>query len=71
MADENYRLTARHHSWPLAGVFAISRGAKTTAEVVIAEISEQQHVGRAECNPYPRYGESVESVVAQLEGTAP
>lgn len=71
MADENYRLTARHHSWPLSGVFAISRGAKTTAEVVIAEISDGQHVGRAECNPYSRYGESVESVVAQLEGTAP
>ncbi|MEM7408593.1 MAG: N-acetyl-D-Glu racemase DgcA [Pseudomonadota bacterium] len=60
-------LSARHLSWPLAGTFAISRGAKTTAEVVVAEIRFDGALGRAECTPYPRYDETVESVIGELE----
>lgn len=59
--------TIRHVSWPLASVFAISRGARTTAEVVTVEVSRNGHTGRGECVPYAHYGESVESVIAQLE----
>jgi L-alanine-DL-glutamate epimerase-like enolase superfamily enzyme len=51
----------------LARPFAISRGSKTTAEVVVAEIFDGDVRGRGECVPYPRYGESVDSVVATLE----
>ena len=51
----------------MAQPFAISRGSKTTAEVVIAEVSDGEFRGRGECVPYPRYDESVDSVVAALE----
>jgi L-Ala-D/L-Glu epimerase len=53
--------------FPLAAPFIISRGAKTEAVVVTATISENNCRGRGECVPYARYGESVESVVAQIE----
>jgi L-alanine-DL-glutamate epimerase-like enolase superfamily enzyme len=53
--------------WPIAGTFAISRGAKTEAVVVIAELSGGGFTGRGECVPYGRYGESVESVTTAIE----
>jgi L-Ala-D/L-Glu epimerase len=59
-------ISCRHQSWPLAGSFAISRGAKTSTEVVIAEVRLGVHCGQAECTPYPRYGETVDSVLAQI-----
>lgn len=52
--------------WPIAGSFTISRGSRTEAAVVVATISDGKNVGRGECVPYARYGESVESVVAQI-----
>ncbi len=67
MAPHPQRLTVTRRSWPLAAPFAISRGAKMTAEVVIAEVNDGEFRGRGECVPYPRYGESVDSVVAALE----
>jgi L-alanine-DL-glutamate epimerase-like enolase superfamily enzyme len=60
-------LTARVEHWPLAQPFVISRGAKTEAEVVIAEIADGAHRGRGEAVPYARYGETVEGVLAQIE----
>jgi L-alanine-DL-glutamate epimerase-like enolase superfamily enzyme len=53
--------------WPIAGEFVISRGARSEATVVVAELSDGRHVGRGECVPYTRYGETVESVVAEIE----
>jgi L-alanine-DL-glutamate epimerase-like enolase superfamily enzyme len=53
--------------WPIAGKFAISRGAKTTAEVVVAGLADGRHRGRGECVPYARYGETVEGVAAAIE----
>lgn len=55
-------------SSPLKAAFAISRGAKSTAETVVVEIRDGDHVGRGECVPYARYKESRVSVVAQLSG---
>ena len=60
-------LSARVECWPIAGAFTISRGAKTEALVVVAELSEGHHRGRGECVPYARYGESVEGVAAAVE----
>ncbi|MCB1472979.1 MAG: dipeptide epimerase [Rhodobiaceae bacterium] len=54
-------------SWPIAGSFTISRGSKTEAVVVVAEISDGPHTGRGECVPYARYGETVEGVRADIE----
>ena len=57
--------------WPIAGTFTISRGAKTEAVVVVAELSDGRARGRGECVPYARYGESVESVRAAIDALRP
>ncbi len=61
------QLTVRHEAWPVRGKFTISRGSRTQADVVVAELSDGAHLGRGECLPYPRYGESVEGVIAEIE----
>jgi L-alanine-DL-glutamate epimerase-like enolase superfamily enzyme len=61
------RLTVRRDSWPLAKPFTISRGSRTVAEVVVAEINDGPLRGRGEGVPYARYGETVDGVVASLE----
>ena len=61
------RLTIAEERWPIAGAFVIARGAKTEARVVVAEIAEGAHRGRGEATPYPRYGESVEGCLAEIE----
>lgn len=63
-------LQARHESWPIAGSFRISRGAKTSAEVVVAEVTDGTHTGRGECVPYARYDETVEGVLAAIRAQA-
>ena len=60
-------LKVKTENWPVRGAFTISRGSRTEAAVVIAELSDGTHIGRGECVPYPRYGETPESVVAPLE----
>jgi L-alanine-DL-glutamate epimerase-like enolase superfamily enzyme len=62
------RLAIRVERWPIRGQFTIARGAKREAQVVVAEIGDGTHLGRGECVPYARYGESVEGVVAAIEG---
>jgi len=52
--------------WPLARVFTLSRGSKTGADVVVVEVEEAGRIGRGECVPYPRYGETVDSVLEQI-----
>ena len=61
------RVFIAHESWPLAGNFAISRGSKTTAEVVTITLEEDGHTGRGECVPYAHYGETVAGVMEALE----
>ena len=56
--------------WPIAGAFTISRGSRTEATVAVARISADGATGEGECVPYARYGESVESVVAQMRSVA-
>ena len=60
-------LSARIERWPIAGAFTISRGAKTEAVTVVAEVSRGGHTGRGECVPYPRYGETPEATLAALQ----
>ena len=60
-------LSARIERWPIAGSFTISRGAKTEAVTVVAQVSRGGLRGRGECVPYPRYGETVEATLAALE----
>lgn len=64
-------LAARIERWPIAGGFTISRGAKTEAVVIVAEVSRQginggAIVGRGECVPYARYGETPEATLEAI-----
>ncbi|AHG18216.1 L-alanine-DL-glutamate epimerase [Chania multitudinisentens RB-25] len=52
--------------WPLHTAFVIARGSRTEAKVIVVEIEQQGRRGVGECTPYPRYGESESSVLAQL-----
>ncbi|MBB3060281.1 L-Ala-D/L-Glu epimerase [Microbulbifer rhizosphaerae] len=58
-------------SWPLRTAFVISRGARTEARVVVVEVTGEGVTGVGECTPYARYGESADSVIAQLEKVLP
>src|SRR5262249_50812216 len=59
-------LSVRSESWPIAGSFSISRGAKTEAQVVVAGLSDGRYRGYGECVPYERYDETVKGVIEAL-----
>jgi L-alanine-DL-glutamate epimerase-like enolase superfamily enzyme len=61
------RLRVDIQSWPIRGEFRIARGAKTEAQVIVAQITENGATGYGECVPYPRYGETVERVAAEIQ----
>lgn len=63
-------LDVRIERLPIAGTFTISRGSKTEAVVVVAEIRDGAFTGRGECVPYARYGESPEAVAQTLRDMA-
>ena len=58
-------------TWPIAGTFAISRGSKQEAHVVVATVTDGHATGRGECVPYARYGETVDSVLEALHRAGP
>jgi L-alanine-DL-glutamate epimerase-like enolase superfamily enzyme len=60
-------IEAREEIWPLRKVFRISRGSRTEAQVVVVTVGDDEHVGRGEGVPIKRYGQSAESVLAQIE----
>ncbi len=60
----------REESFPIAGSFTISRGTKTVTHVLVVELGDGDAAGRGECVPYARYGESMASVRAQVDGLA-
>jgi L-Ala-D/L-Glu epimerase len=64
------RIEARIESWPIVGSFTISRGAKREAVTVVAEVSQDGHIGRGECVPYARYGETVEAALEAIRAVA-
>ena len=64
-------LSVQIERWPIAGAFTISRGSKTEAVVVVAELSDGTHRGRGESVPYARYGETPDGIVATIEALRP
>lgn len=60
------QLSARHDRFALHTPFRIARGVKTAADVVTVEISDGAATGRGEGVPYPRYGESIDSALAEI-----
>lgn len=64
-------LKASGEHWPLKTPFRISRGVRTEADLVVVEVAQDGVVGRGEGAPIPRYGDTVESCVAQVLALAP
>jgi L-alanine-DL-glutamate epimerase-like enolase superfamily enzyme len=60
-------LLVEAEEFPIAGRFTISRGSKTVAQVVSCTIASNGHVGRGECVPYARYGETMDAVLDAIE----
>lgn len=56
--------------FPVAGRFTISRGSRTEIRVVTVELAADGVVGRGECVPYARYGETVDSVIEAIQDIA-
>jgi L-alanine-DL-glutamate epimerase and related enzymes of enolase superfamily len=63
------KLSVKTESFPLIEPFVIARGTRTEAVVLTVTLISASNgaTGQGECTPYPRYGESVESVTAQIE----
>lgn len=61
--DPSLTIDVAIETWPLAKPFVIARGAKTEAHVVVVTIRDETGtVGRGECTPYARYGETPDQV---------
>jgi L-alanine-DL-glutamate epimerase-like enolase superfamily enzyme len=59
-------ISVNTESFALARTFTISRGSKTRADVLTCTVMRGGRTGRAESVPYARYGETTESVTAQI-----
>ena len=64
-------ITVTAESFALAQTFTISRGSKTHARVLTVRVIRDGITGWGECVPYVRYGETLDSVRAQIEGLPP
>ena len=64
------RITAIPESFRLAETFTISRCSRDAAKVLTVEVNWQDATGRGECLPYARYGETMESVHAEVMSMA-
>ncbi len=61
-------ITVTHDRFALREAFTISRSTRTHADVLTITVTRDGVTGRGECLPYPRYGESIESVTEIIEG---
>src|SRR6266487_478023 len=61
------QIKAQEEIWPLKEPFRISRGSRTEARVIVVTVTDGKHTGRGEGAPLARYGQSVDSVLAQIE----
>lgn len=64
-------VTIEAERFEIAGGFRISRETRTHAQVVVVTLRDGGHTGHGECVPYPRYGETLDSVRAQIDKIAP
>jgi L-alanine-DL-glutamate epimerase-like enolase superfamily enzyme len=62
------RIAVATETFPLLAPFTISRGSRTEAHVLTVTVEDDGQRGRGECVPYARYGETLASVAAQIEG---
>ncbi|WP_417719534.1 N-acetyl-D-Glu racemase DgcA [Salipiger sp.] len=59
-------IEVRRDVFRLAQVFTISRGSRTEAQVLTVTVTRGGLTGRGECVPYARYGETLDSVEAEI-----
>jgi L-alanine-DL-glutamate epimerase-like enolase superfamily enzyme len=64
-------ISIEREAFPLARAFTISRGSKTAAQVLTVRVTRGGITGWGECVPYGRYGETPDSVAAQVAGLPP
>jgi len=68
-------LNIAKETWPLKEPFIIARGSRIETHVITVDISSpghaEGHAGRGESVPSPRYGETTDSVHAQLKVARP
>lgn len=60
-------LNVTPRTFPLVAPFRIARGVKLAADVVTVELRQAGRTGRGESVPYAHYGESVATVIEQIE----
>ena len=65
------KITVTPETFPLARAFTISRGSRTAARVLTVRLTWKGYQGWAECVPYARYGETLDSVAAQVNAVQP
>jgi len=64
------QLNARHESWPLRSPFSISRGSKTSVDVVVVELEQSGFRGHGEAVPYRRYDQTIEQTLDSIHEVA-
>jgi L-alanine-DL-glutamate epimerase-like enolase superfamily enzyme len=66
-AKKPVKLSIKIEYWPIKGHFTIARSRLTDVCVLTVTLQDGPYIGRGECRPYPRYGETADSVKAQIE----
>jgi L-alanine-DL-glutamate epimerase-like enolase superfamily enzyme len=61
------KLQIRPHAWKLKEPFAIARGVRSEARVIMVELQENGWTGRGEACGVPYHGETPETMAAQIE----
>ena len=59
-------ISTHRENFALKEKFTISRGGRTRAETLVVKVLQDGTYGRGECLPYSRYGETMDSVEAQI-----
>ena len=68
MKNAEFQIAVTCETFRLAQVFTISRGSRSAARVLTVRVSQGGVTGWGECVPYARYGETPDSVAAQIAG---
>ncbi len=61
-----YQLKLSTQTWPVAGSFRIAHGSVKDIHVIHLRIHDGNITGHGECRPYARYGETPQTVHAQI-----
>ncbi|MEE2775554.1 MAG: N-acetyl-D-Glu racemase DgcA [Acidobacteriota bacterium] len=65
------KLEYAQETWPVAGVFRISRGEVTSSTVLTVELTDGDWTGRGEASPEGHFGESMQNSMNQLDALRP